>query len=72
MGADLVGFHTYDYVRHFLSAVSRILDLNHHFLGRVRLHDRIVDVDSLPMGIDYDKFEQAVHEAETQKRNRKV
>ena len=67
LGADLVGFHTYDYVRHFLSAVSRILDLNHHFLGRVTLHDRIVDVDSMPMGIDYDKFERAVYDSETQK-----
>src|SRR5690606_18653274 len=25
LGADLIGFHTYDYERHFLSAVSRIL-----------------------------------------------
>jgi trehalose 6-phosphate synthase/phosphatase len=24
LGADLIGFHTYDYVRHFLSSVSRI------------------------------------------------
>ncbi|MDN5216714.1 bifunctional alpha,alpha-trehalose-phosphate synthase (UDP-forming)/trehalose-phosphatase [Fulvivirgaceae bacterium BMA12] len=67
LGADLVGFHTYDYVRHFLSAASRILDLSHHFLGRIMLNDRIVDVDSLPMGIDYDKFAEAVNDAETQK-----
>ncbi len=25
LGADLIGFHTYDYERHFLSSVSRIL-----------------------------------------------
>ena len=27
LGADLLGFHTYDYERHFLSSVSRILGL---------------------------------------------
>lgn len=66
LGADLIGFHTYDYVRHFLSAVSRILDLKHHFLGRITLNERIVDVDNFPMGIDYDKFASSVNEPETQ------
>ncbi len=66
LGADLIGFHTYDYVRHFLSAVSRILNLTHHFLGRITLNERVVDVDSFPMGIDYDKFLNAVDEPETQ------
>lgn len=61
LGADLIGFHTHDYVRHFISAVRRILGHEHHFLGRIRLEDRVVDVDSFPMGIDYKKYSEAVH-----------
>jgi len=61
LGADLIGFHTHDYVRHFISAVSRILGHDQHFLGRIRLEDRVIEVDSFPMGIDYDKYADAVH-----------
>ncbi len=59
LGADLIGFHTHDYTRHFISAVRRILGHEHHFLGRIRLEDRVVEVDSFPMGIDYDKYADA-------------
>ena len=33
LGADLIGFHTYDDMRHFLSSVNRIISLSHtgHF-----------------------------------------
>lgn len=58
LGANLIGFHTYDYERHFLSSVSRILRHQVEF-NEVNLPDRLVKVDSFPMGIDYDKFEQA-------------
>lgn len=58
LGADLIGFHTYDYERHFLSSVSRILRYQTDF-NEITLPDRIVKVDSFPMGIDYKKFEQA-------------
>ncbi len=60
LGADLIGFHTHDYVRHFISAVSRILGHDQHFLGRIRLEDRVIEVDSFPMGIDYNKYADAV------------
>ncbi|MBC8109942.1 MAG: bifunctional alpha,alpha-trehalose-phosphate synthase (UDP-forming)/trehalose-phosphatase [Verrucomicrobia bacterium] len=64
LGADLIGFHTYDYVRHFLSAATRILSLD-HYLGRINLDNRVAEVDSFPMGIDFDKFAKAVYEKET-------
>jgi trehalose 6-phosphate synthase/phosphatase len=67
LGSDLVGFHTYDYVRHFASATSRILNYDDHYLGRIRFQNRVVDVDSFPMGIDYDKFANAVNDPETRK-----
>lgn len=58
LGANLIGFHTYDYERHFLSSIKRILRLEVHF-NEISHHDRVVKVDSFPMGIDYDKFYQA-------------
>ncbi|TDN83063.1 trehalose 6-phosphate synthase /trehalose 6-phosphatase [Salegentibacter sp. 24] len=58
LGADLIGFHTYDYERHFLSSVSRILRHQVNF-NEITLPERIVKVDSFPMGIDYNKFEDA-------------
>lgn len=61
LGADLIGFHTYDYERHFLSSVSRILRHQVDF-NEITLPDRIVKVDSFPMGIDYEKFEKAALE----------
>ena len=58
LGSDLLGFHTYDYERHFLSSVKRILRLEVKF-NEITYHDRIVKVDSFPMGIDYNKFHNA-------------
>ncbi len=58
LGADLIGFHTYDYERHFLSSVKRILRLEVKF-NNIDYHDRTIKVDSFPMGIDYDKFYNA-------------
>lgn len=58
LGADLIGFHAYDYERHFISSVRRLLgyDIN---LNQINLENRIAKVDSFPMGIDYDKYNQA-------------
>jgi len=64
LGADLVGFHTYDYAEHFLACVRRLTGLDHE-MGQVRVGDRIVKVDSFPMGIDVDKFSQSGEEAAT-------
>ena len=50
LGADLLGFHTYDYERHFLSSVKRILRLDVNF-NTISYQDRIITVDSFPMGM---------------------
>jgi trehalose 6-phosphate synthase/phosphatase len=55
LGADLVGLHEYDYVRHFLSSVYRILGVENHY-NQVSVGERLVRVDAFPMGIDYQKF----------------
>jgi trehalose 6-phosphate synthase/phosphatase len=55
LGSDLIGFHTYDYARHFLSCVLRILG-KEQLYGQVVAENRMVKVDAFPMGIDADKF----------------
>jgi trehalose 6-phosphate synthase/phosphatase len=58
LGADLIGFHTYEYTHHFLQSVLRILGYEHH-MGQVVAADHVVRVDTFPMGIDVDKFATA-------------
>ena len=62
LGADLLGFHTFDDVRHFLSAVSRLssskMDDN-----VIIYKNRHIVVEAFPMGIDYDKFENLTQHA---------
>lgn len=67
LGADLLGFHTYDDMRHFLSSVSRIVSLS-HTNGQVDVGNRQVLVDAFPMGIDYEKYHQTAASAETLKK----
>ena len=55
LGADQIGFHTFGYMRHFLSAVYRICGYEHHF-GKLTVGNRLVNADVFPMGIDYDKY----------------
>jgi trehalose 6-phosphate synthase/phosphatase len=70
LGADLLGFHTYDDVRHFLSAVSRIIGIDNK-MGEMRVGDRLCNVDSFPMGIDYQKFKNAALSRDTLKEIKK-
>ncbi|MCB0578372.1 MAG: bifunctional alpha,alpha-trehalose-phosphate synthase (UDP-forming)/trehalose-phosphatase [Phaeodactylibacter sp.] len=55
LGADQIGFHTFGYMRHFLSAVYRICGYEHHF-GKLTVGNRLVNADVFPMGIDYEKY----------------
>lgn len=61
LGSDLIGFHIYDYERHFLSSVRRLLGLEVSF-NDIYLENRVIKVDSFPMGIDYRKFHDAAVE----------
>lgn len=58
LGADLIGFHTFDYVRHFGESVRRILGIDHH-LGQFNVDKRPIKTEIFPMGIDYKKYSQA-------------
>jgi trehalose 6-phosphate synthase/phosphatase len=58
LGADLIGFHTFGYLRHFLSAVSHLLGLSAQN-GQIETPTRTVRVDAFPMGIDYERYAKA-------------
>ena len=55
LGADLLGFQTYDYVRHFMSSVRRLLGVDSVF-NRISIGERTLKVDVFPKGINYDRF----------------
>jgi trehalose 6-phosphate synthase/phosphatase len=61
LGADLIGFHTFDYERHFLSSVRRILGFDASF-NEINVNGRVIKAESFPMGIDYDRFYNAALE----------
>ena len=61
LGSDLIGFHTFDYQRHFLSTVRRLLGLEVNF-NEITYGHRIIKTDIFPMGIDYKKFHGAALE----------
>ncbi|MDD5065060.1 MAG: bifunctional alpha,alpha-trehalose-phosphate synthase (UDP-forming)/trehalose-phosphatase [Phycisphaerae bacterium] len=66
LGADLIGFHTYDYVRHFLSSTARIKGTEHS-MGALTIGDRVIKVDAFPMGIDYEKYSNAAKDSKVGK-----
>ena len=67
LGADFLGFHTYDDTRHFLSSVSRLAGVGSEH-GQINYNNRRILADALPMGIDYDKYRSLASEPETLER----
>ncbi|MBA0627833.1 hypothetical protein Godav_022640, partial [Gossypium davidsonii] len=54
LNSDLIGFHTYDYARHFLSCCSRMLGLEYQskrgYIG-VEYYGRTIGIKIMPVGI---------------------
>lgn len=71
LGADLIGFHEYDYVRHFLSSVYRISGCEPH-LSQLMVQNRLVRVDAFPMGIDYPRYAESSRLPEVVKELKKI
>lgn len=67
LGADLIGFHTFDYVRHFLSSGARILGLDSSPNG-IEYDGRKVKIGCFPIGIDPAKFVDALTDSKVQER----
>jgi len=58
LGANLIGFHTYDYMEYFLRSLQRILGYEHN-MGQLVVGNRMVQVGAFPMGVDFWKFSVA-------------
>ncbi|KAJ1794145.1 Trehalose-6-P synthase/phosphatase complex synthase subunit, partial [Coemansia sp. RSA 2399] len=67
LAADLLGFHTYDYARHFLSSCARILGLQ-TTPDIVETATRMVHVGTFPIGINPTTFAEALESADVKKR----
>ncbi|KAJ1987412.1 Trehalose-6-P synthase/phosphatase complex synthase subunit [Dimargaris cristalligena] len=67
LSSDLLGFHTYDYARHFLSSCTRILGLSTMPNG-VEFEGRMVHVGTFPIGIEPSKFTEGLEKPSIQKR----
>ncbi len=59
LGCDLIGFHTHEYTINFLRTLSRTLGIEHQTGGLLFYQDRVIKVDTFPMGIDFDLFYNA-------------
>ncbi|TGO52504.1 hypothetical protein BCON_0140g00180 [Botryotinia convoluta] len=64
---DLIGFHTYDYARHFLSSCSRILETQTTPNG-VEFRGKYVTVAAFPIGIDPEKFIETLKKPKVEER----
>ena len=63
MGADVIGFHIYDYTRHFISSCRRLLGVNPKE-SSIEYQGRVVHIGAYPIGVDYRKFVRTAGSAE--------
>jgi trehalose 6-phosphate synthase/phosphatase len=61
LGADLIGFHTHTYVRHFANSLMKLLGLE-TVLDQVAYGGRQVRLGDFPMGIDAQAFENLAND----------
>ena len=69
LGADLVGFHTHEYTQYFTRTVLRELGHEQN-LGEIMVGDRLVKVETFPMGIDYNRYHDAIYTPEVERERR--
>ncbi|KAG7023140.1 putative alpha,alpha-trehalose-phosphate synthase [UDP-forming] 9, partial [Cucurbita argyrosperma subsp. argyrosperma] len=68
LNADLIGFHTFDYARHFLSCCSRLLGLEYESKrGYLTLEyfGRTIYIKILPVGVHMGRLEFALDQPQT-------
>ncbi|XP_047327951.1 probable alpha,alpha-trehalose-phosphate synthase [UDP-forming] 11 [Impatiens glandulifera] len=68
LNCDLIGFHTFDYARHFLSCCSRMLGLDYQskrgYIG-LEYNGRTVTIKILPVGIHMGQLKSVMSMPET-------
>ncbi|KAJ4820012.1 trehalose phosphate synthase [Rhynchospora pubera] len=75
LNSDLIGFHTFDYARHFLSCCSRMLGLSYHskrgYIG-LEYYGRIVSIKILPVGVHLGQLKSVLSLPETENKVREL
>ncbi|CAA7397851.1 unnamed protein product [Spirodela intermedia] len=75
LNADLIGFHTFDYARHFLSCCSRLFGVDYELKrGYIRLdyHGRKVMVKILPVGVHMGRLQAVLRSPSTVARVKQI
>ncbi|PSR88109.1 Alpha,alpha-trehalose-phosphate synthase [Actinidia chinensis var. chinensis] len=71
LNSDLIGFHTFDYARHFLSCCSRMLGLSYQskrgYIG-LEYYGRTVSIKILPVGIHMGQLQSVLSLPETEEK----
>ncbi|PSS16355.1 Alpha,alpha-trehalose-phosphate synthase [Actinidia chinensis var. chinensis] len=71
LNSDLIGFHTFDYARHFLSCCSRMLGLEYQskrgYIG-LEYYGRTVGVKIMPVGIHMGQIESVMKLADKERK----
>ncbi|KAK4259911.1 hypothetical protein QN277_006192 [Acacia crassicarpa] len=69
LNSDLIGFHTFDYARHFLSCCSRMLGLSYQskrgYIG-LEYYGRTVSIKILPVGIHIGQLQSVMNFSDTE------
>ncbi|WJX50762.1 putative alpha,alpha-trehalose-phosphate synthase [UDP-forming] 7, variant 2 [Trifolium repens] len=67
LNSDIIGFHTFDYARHFLSCCSRMLGLEYQskrgYLG-LEYYGRTISIKIMPVGIQLGRIESVMRMAD--------
>lgn len=67
LNSDLIGFHTFDYARHFLSCCSRMLGLEYQskrgYIG-LEYYGRMVGIKIMPVGVHMGQIESVLSQAD--------
>lgn len=71
LGADLIGFHTNDYVLHFQKSIRMILGISSQ-QRLIQTERREVKSDLFPISIDFDLFNESYDKTEVRKYRRQI
>jgi trehalose 6-phosphate synthase/phosphatase len=71
LGADLIGFHTYDYVQHFATTIQMIAGIQHKNF-QLHYNERLIKLGSFPISIDFNKFHNAFDSQEVINERKKI
>ena len=71
LGCDLIGFHVYEYTNNFLRSLARTLGIEHK-LGKFFYQNRVIKVDTFPMGVDFSLFNSVYKKIKVKKTYKKL